>query len=90
MATKELFFIQKVVAKNGSTKTKKEDPKLNLHGISFVDSQLGWVIGTKGTEAWTGVILYTRDSGKHWQTQYELSKDAALQGISFTDKNQDG
>src|SRR5207248_1031787 len=32
-----------------------------LYGVYFIDSNLGWVVGAKGT------IFHTRDIGEHWE-----------------------
>ncbi len=73
--------------RNWEYQKKADDPELNMNGIWFVNSQQGWVIGTRITEVWTGFILHTQDAGKHWQKQYELKEveNAALSTIFFID-----
>jgi photosystem II stability/assembly factor-like uncharacterized protein len=49
-----------------------------LRGVSFVDSQRGWVVGNDGT------ILTTSNGGEDWTTQ-SIGIDVDFYGVSFPD-----
>ena len=50
----------------------------DLYGVSFIDSNIGTVVGN------FGAILRTTDAGSHWTIQREGISDV-LFGVSFTD-----
>lgn len=61
------------------------DAKLHLSEVLFIDSNVGWITGTRVTDGWRGYILHTEDGGKHWQVQHKIS-DLWLGDMVFTDK----
>ncbi len=66
-------------------KQKTGNYNLTWARIYFSNKKIGWIVGTKITEDWTGIILYTEDGGKNWQPQYNL-KYVGLTGLFFTDE----
>jgi photosystem II stability/assembly factor-like uncharacterized protein len=49
-----------------------------LNSVHFVNSELGWVVGDRG------VILHTRDGGRHWQRQ-PTPTTSRLEDVEFFD-----
>ncbi|MCP4190549.1 MAG: hypothetical protein GY768_07960 [Planctomycetaceae bacterium] len=52
----------------------------NLYDICFVDAQIGWAVGDRGT------ILKTSDGGSTWHLQ-SSSVDCRLESVHFLDQN---
>src|ERR1700730_3395987 len=48
-----------------------------LHFVHFRDARTGWAVGENG------VILATRDGGKHWQQIQTRATDSSLWGVQF-------
>ena len=63
-----------------------------LNRIKFIDSENGWVVGTKFIEndPWpqhVGVVYHTSDGGLTWQEQYCPELDIVFTGVDFIDVN---
>ena len=53
----------------------------NVYGVSFVDSQTGWIVGSlTGTD---GIIWKTTDNGKDWVDQTPTSVSLRLNSVVF-------
>lgn len=61
------------------------DSNFDLMGVQFVDSKTGWATGIRVTDAWTGIVLHTTDSGRHWKVQHAKA-DVGLENVFFIDK----
>jgi photosystem II stability/assembly factor-like uncharacterized protein len=59
---------------------------LKFFDVHFIDDNTGWVAGGV-SELEGGVILYTKDAGRHWEVQYGDSKssDRAVLALRFLD-----
>jgi photosystem II stability/assembly factor-like uncharacterized protein len=53
-----------------------------FHGMAFVGTQLGWVVGWHGRG---GRILHTRDGGANWTVQHTSPK-TFLEGVDFVNE----
>ncbi|MDC8446595.1 MAG: YCF48-related protein, partial [Nitrosomonas sp.] len=58
--------------------TQNSGVSASLLNVAFIDTQRGWVVGTKGT------ILSTIDGGKSWQAQ-SSGTDVLLSDVMFVD-----
>jgi uncharacterized protein (TIGR03437 family) len=67
---------------NGGTSWTDQEAGVaeTLQGVSFSDSNRGWVVGNNG------VILHTTDGGAHWTTQTVATTDD-FTNVFFTDAN---
>ena len=67
---------------NGGAGWSDQDPGSaeTFQGVSFLDANQGWVVGTNGT------ILHTTDGGAHWNRQAVASTDD-FSSVFFTDSN---
>jgi len=68
-----------VQARNGSWIRQRSGSLAWLHSVFFLNQDLGWVVGSKGT------LLTTVDGGKTWQPQSRPSEDV-LRDIYFSDE----
>jgi photosystem II stability/assembly factor-like uncharacterized protein len=62
---------------NGDTWTAGAPAGTDIYGLSFVNSQLGWVVGNGGR------IKRTTDGGVGWQDQANPAGDETLRGVRF-------
>ncbi len=56
-----------------------DDEIAGLYNVSFLNAQIGWVVGKKGT------ILHTEDGGEHWEHQKSGDPELQLMAVQFID-----
>ncbi len=58
----------------------------DLQKVSFINSDIGWIVGNDMYNNYSGIILKTTDRGSNW-TQQIIGEYLVLNSICFTDTN---
>jgi photosystem II stability/assembly factor-like uncharacterized protein len=56
-----------------------------LPGISFINADTGWVVGSDLQTRRRGVVLHTKDGGQSWQKQFETYSPSIFSSQLFSD-----